>query len=93
MTPKHYLRFVQALALAAALPACSGAAEPAPSEETDAPRADAQSTPGALAALVRAEAPSPSEAQPAADAALPADASYPHASGPIVPPELPAGFA
>lgn len=89
MTPKHYLRFIQALALAAALPACADPAEPSPTGEADAGAADAQDG-SALATLDRDGA---TPAADASDAAADVDASRPFSSGPIVPPELPVGFA
>jgi hypothetical protein len=81
MTQPHYLRFARALTLAALVPGCTGTGAPAP-------------------------APSPITASDAglsgpSDAAVVADASaendevdaYAFSSGPIVPPELPAGCA
>ncbi len=85
MTPKHYLRFIQALALTAALPACAGSTESLPTTEAGTQSADAQDD-SALVTLGH-------DAGPAADAATEVDAGRPFSSGPVVPPELPAGFA
>ena len=79
MNTPRYLRYVQALALAATVPACTGATAP-----TTEPIASAPPT-----TEVVADAGPPADA-PALDQV---DSGYPHASGPIVPPELPAGFA
>ena len=78
METAHYLRFARAIALAAVLPACTGPGEPAPNPPA---------TPGAHddagAELADAGATEVEET----------DADVPFSSGPIVPPELPAGFA
>jgi len=88
MSTPHYLRFVKALVLAAALPACSsGAADgPAPSP---AETADTTTAPPS--------APAPTANEELADAGTAhdggVDADLPFSSGPIVPPELPLELA
>lgn len=90
MKTPHYLRFVKALVLTAAIPACSS--EPA---STPAPAKTADST---------ETAPTPPVAQPIANEDVAAtdagathdadvDATLPFSSGPLAPPELPVGFA
>ncbi|MGE0787576.1 MAG: hypothetical protein AB7S26_18015 [Sandaracinaceae bacterium] len=85
MTQPHYLRFARALALAAALPACNTASPPdePPSESPSELHDDA----GPLAEL------DAGAAGHVEDAGLDVDAEVPFSSGPIVPPELPEGFA
>jgi hypothetical protein len=84
MSSPHYLRFVQALVLAAAVPACSDAApedatpsnDPAPTETSqhaDAPRTIPTGTVASTTTTT-------------VDASV--DSSLPHTSGPIAPPEL-----
>jgi hypothetical protein len=83
MSSPHYLRFVQALVLAAAGSACSDAApedtsptnDPAPAETSQ--HAEAPRTIPTAAAVASATT---------QDASV--DSSLPHTSGPIVPPEL-----
>jgi hypothetical protein len=79
MTAPHYLRFARALALVAVLPACTGN-DPTPRESPD-PAVDEHSDAGD--AVADAGAAHEDDA----------DADMPFSSGPIVPPELPAGFA
>lgn len=105
MKTPHYLRFVQALVLAAAVPACSSGDDPAPPAKSDPPASSTTKAVGAPAATEAPPAPaSPAphaapvvEPQPAAQGAEHADSSpdsgLPFSSGPIVPPELPASFA
>jgi hypothetical protein len=80
----HYVRFVQAIILAAAVPACSADQEtspsppPPPSPETSA------------SAQVDFEPPPPAAAS-TEDAG--ADATLPFSSGPLMPPVVPAALA
>lgn len=96
MKTPHYLRFVQALVLAAAVPACA-ADEPAP-PTTSAEHAAQTADPTAPSNAEGAPAPAPTHAAEA-NAAGPAstdagvDSSLPFSSGPIVPPELPAALS
>ena len=87
MKTAHYIRFVQALIIAA-IPACTAAVEtknPEPEPAT------------AAVNSARPEGSSAAQADAGADAAAHADASVdgalPFSSGPIVPPELPVGFS
>jgi len=102
--PTHYLRFVQAIILAAAVPACSGASEtPAPPADTqvkggetnEVPQATEKTEPAEPAEQKTPPAESGGEPQPfseeTADAG--ADAKLPFSSGPQMPPVLPVGFA
>jgi hypothetical protein len=121
MTTPRYVRFAQALTLAA-VPACSGAS-PEPSSKVETPSAEAvpHATPskavvappgapsvdpeGEPAARKNGTTPAPQVVVAVADAAPVAEEDptgtgedaaapvYPHTSGPIGPPELPAGFA
>jgi hypothetical protein len=72
----HHLRFIQALVLAASLPACSDAAV-----ETNEPTDPAQTSEHAQAPRTMPSATASTE-----DASV--DSGLPHLSGPIVPPEL-----
>jgi hypothetical protein len=104
MKTPHYLRFVQALVLAAAVPACSSGDDPAPPAKGEAPAltgaasggpAAPESPPSAATSAPPAApvAETQHPAQPAAHADTGVDAGLPFSSGPIVPPELPASFA
>lgn len=84
MKTAHYLRVVRALAIVAALPACTSVGEPDPAPvvaASDAAQPSRDTPPGDASTLALA------------DAANDVDAGYPFSSGPIVPPELPVGFA
>ncbi len=83
-TRPHYLRFVRALVLAAAVPACSGADDGSPQPATVDPAPSPPVDRGAeLAQMPRPVASSTADA--AADVAI--DGELPKTSGPIVPPE------
>ena len=84
MKTTHYLRFVQALALVSA-PGCAGVTSPSPAPTQTAVTHASPSVVASSEAAVDAATPG--------DAALGVDAGYPQTSGPIVPPELPHGFA
>jgi hypothetical protein len=77
--PTHYLRFVQAIVLAAAVPACSVSSEtpstPSTPSAPPAPKEEASEAPVATAE---------EKTEPAADAG--ADAELPFSSGPMMPP-------
>lgn len=93
MNTPRYLRFVKALVLTAAVPACSSdpTTEPPPAKTADssetAPATEPPATPGAGSKIAEAKA----DAGSTADADV--DSGLPFSSGPIVPPELPVGFA
>ena len=93
MNTPRYLRFVKALVLTAAVPACTSAtsSEPPPAKTSDssetAPATEPAVDPGAPAKVADAKADAGST--PDADV----DSGLPFSSGPIVPPELPVGFA
>ncbi len=103
MKTPHYLRFVQALVLAAAVPACSSGDDPAPAPKGESPTASATTTATAAPEAPKAAATSAPPAatametqrpaQPAPQADTGADSGLPFSSGPIVPPEMPASFA
>ena len=82
MKQPHHLRFARALALLVVVPGCTGGAPTPTSEPQLIVRADA-----ALVAQGGDAAPNDG------DASLDVDAGIPFSSGPIVPPELPEGFA
>lgn len=84
MKTPHYLRVVRALAVVAVLPGCTSLGEPAPAPVVAA--SDAAQPLGDAA-------PADAGALSIADDASDVDAGYPFSSGPIVPPELPVGFA
>jgi hypothetical protein len=88
MTRKHYLRFIQALALAAALPACGETGEH--TSESDV--AEAPTDAPADRALAVSDVVSDDAVVPASDAHE-ADSDVPFSSGPIVPPEMPEALA
>src|SRR5436309_1516706 len=103
MKSPHYLRFVSALALAT-LPGCAGS----PPEESQTDAQVTQSSPDANTAVTDAATTTPTtDSGVEADAITVADtgsedagnvtddaeASVPFSSGPIVPPEMPRGFA
>lgn len=80
MKHAHYLRFARSLALAAFVPGCTGAV-PDPSPEPQ------------VVAEADAGPPSADAAVAHDDVSHDGDADLPFSSGPIVPPELPEGFA
>ena len=86
MKTPHYLRFVQALTLAAVVPACSGApvddAEPARVSEPVVPTAATAPRP------IARPIPESAQADASSDHDADVDASLPFSSGPIVPPEM-----
>lgn len=82
MNRPHYLRVVQALALASASVGCTTTAAPAPQPVVVADAGPIPSDGGSDAA-----------APASPDASEDVDSGYPFSSGPVVPPELPAGFA
>lgn len=95
MTTQHYLRFAKALVLGAVLPACSASStEPTPSKSADSAETTGTSATEPSKADDKNSAPAPVAAQdPKADAGSPdVDAALPFSSGPLCPPELPAGF-
>jgi hypothetical protein len=95
--PTHYLRFVQAVILAAAVPACTASSDdPKPSPQietaqqsgqtkTEESKPDEQTTEEA-----KTEEP---KAEPLDGTGKPADAGLPFSSGPLMPPVLPSSFA
>lgn len=98
MKTAHYLRFVQALALVATVPACSSADDPKPATKVD-PVAETRGTetpatqPAAVAEASVADASTDANATDANATDSGTDARIPHTSRPLVPPELPEGFA
>jgi len=84
MKTPHYLRVVQALAVVAAIPGCTSGPTPSPAPVVVAPEhPDAASGDASPIQLADAAPSAPSDV----------DAGYSFSSGPIVPPELPVGFA
>jgi hypothetical protein len=91
MQTPHYLRVACALIAAATLPACSsGSDEPSP-RKTDSAEATPNAPPAESPVALAAPSATPDASTPPADAAV--DSALPFVSGPIVPPELPEGFA
>ncbi len=100
MNTPRYLRFAQTLALALLAPACvvgeDSQDEPATSAEApvvDATPPVAQASDGATASDERPVAQAPAERAPARPGVPHPRLGMPHSSGPIVPPELPRGYA
>jgi hypothetical protein len=97
MKTPHYLRFVQALVLAATVPACSSADAPAPPTTSTEPAAQtaepATPSSGEPAPAPMHAAQASADAHSATDADAGVDGSLPFSSGPIVPPELPAALS
>ena len=91
MKSPHYLRFVKALVLTAAIPACSSDASPAPAP---AQVADTTATaPPAVQPIANEELADTTPTSDAGQTDADVDAKLPFASGPLLPPELPVGFA
>ncbi len=100
MNTHRYLRFAQTLALVALAPACvvgdDPEDEPAPSAETAAVATTLpapEKADGSTAPNEKPVAQVPEERAPARPGVTHPRKGAPHSSGPIVPPELPRGFA